>query len=81
MISAPQSTTEVKSQLHHYPPPPHMFNMQDEEFSHLEQEKNLQPPPDYPHEVYLPRLEQGDDFYLGSDEEDDWDDFEDVIFC
>ena len=81
LISPPQSTTH--SRLQHYPPPPaNMLNMPADQLSHLESihdEKNF-PPPQYPHEPYLPRLQEGDEFYLGSDEEDDWDDFEEVCF-
>ena len=77
-LSPPQSTTHQSRQGHPYPPPVSLT--QDEELSHFGSihTQKMPAPPAYPTKTYLPKLQEGDEFYLGSDEEDDWDDFEEV---
>jgi len=52
----------------------------DGELDALESVHHEKFPSSYPQASYLPKLQEGDEFYLGSDDEDDWDDFEDVRY-
>ena len=77
LVTPATSVTHRGYRGHQYPPP--MSPNHEEGMDGMENvSHNMFPTPGYSDEPYLPKLEQGDEFYLGSDEEDDWDDFEDV---
>ena len=82
MISNAQSTVHSTTRSGHrgephYPPPP-MSAGHNEELDGLQSIHHEKFPSYYPGQNFLPKVQEGDEFYLGSDDEDDWDDFEDV---